>query len=84
MKHGEVLGEGVDVACAVDEGVVHVPADLGARVRNERDAAATDRLGADEPIAFLQARQDEQVARPHEVGMSVRCPRTRTLGCEQL
>ena len=64
----EVLGEGVDVACAVDEGVVHVTADFGARIRDERHAAAADRLGADEPVAFLEARQDEHVARPHEVG----------------
>ena len=74
VKRCEVLGEGVDVACAVDEGVLHVTAKCAGGIRDERHAAAADGLGANQRRTFLKARQDEQVARPHEVGKVIAVP----------
>ena len=70
-----------DVSGPVDERVLHVAADLGARIRDERDAAAAQRFAAHERGAFLQARQHEDVAGRIRSATSSRWPRTWTLGC---
>lgn len=66
MQEGDMLREGMDIADAMDEGVAHVMANIGAGLGDERDAAAAHSFRADQAEAFLNAGQDENVAGAHK------------------
>src|SRR5271156_1742948 len=66
VQCGDVLRQGVDVPDGMHERVAHVLTDVCTRFRNQRHAAATDRLYAYQPKAFFDAWQNEQVAITHQ------------------
>jgi hypothetical protein len=68
VDDGQVLGEGRNVAGLVYERVLHVTAQVGARIGYERHASARHGLGAHEAESLLEAREKKNVARSHEVG----------------
>ena len=75
-------GQRVDVADVVDERVLAVRAELRAGVRDERHAAAGERLEcrrAPKPSSMLGSTRASLLR--ISSGTSLRCPSASTLGC---
>jgi N-acetylglucosaminyl-diphospho-decaprenol L-rhamnosyltransferase len=66
-EHGDVRGQRGHICDSMDERVLEMPADVGAGIGDQRDAAGADRFGAHQPEPLLDARQDEDVAPAHEL-----------------
>ena len=63
-----MLRERLNVADAMDKRVIHMLADGAGRLRDKQDAPTPPGLRRHESASFLNRRQDQDLAFPHEIG----------------